>query len=501
MDRRRFLHGALGSATLPLFPSRAHADDAWAAQFAERAEGAAWLRPFAGLTSDVEPMPLTLLHGRIPQALHGSFYRNGPARHELGGVRYRHWFDGDGMVQQYRISERGITHHARFVRTEKFLAESQAGRFTRSAFGTTPPGAEEPSSPDSVNVANTSVVHHGGDLLALWEGGSATRIDADTLDTLGLKTLNDEYAGMPFSAHPKVEADGTMWNFGVSAMQGMLSIYRLGASGRLEQAHTMPLPAAAMVHDFAVTASKLVFLLPPFVFDGERRRSGATFLASHVWHAKQPLRVLVVEKNDLSRHRWFELPTGFVFHTANAWEERGRVHVGYMRFDDVSLAVGEFSQLMRGEYQRTTPPRVALAELDLATGATRQSVLPPAAEFPRVDPSHLGRRYRQLFCLGRSGSAAHPWFDSVQRIDVERGTVDRYTFDGQQMLEEHLFVPAARGRRREGEGWLLGTGYDVKRGAMMLNAFDAERLSAGPVLQATMPRAMPLGLHATFVPA
>ena len=121
-----------------------------------------------------------------------------------------HLFDGDGIVQQYRIGERGITHRGRFVRTEKFIAESQAGRFTRSAFGTLPPGAEEPSSPDSVNVANTSVVHHGGDLLALWEGGSATRLDATTLDTLGLKVLNDEYAGMPFSAHPRRGEDGCL---------------------------------------------------------------------------------------------------------------------------------------------------------------------------------------------------------------------------------------------------------------------------------------------------
>lgn len=500
MDRRRFLQTALAGTAWPLLPAQALAADDWAASFAENAARSAWLRPFAGLAADVEPMPLTVLHGRIPQELQGSFYRNGPARHELGGVRYRHLFDGDGMVQQYRIGERGITHRGRFVRTEKFIAESRAGRFTRSAFGTLPPGAEEPSSPDSVNVANTSVVHHGGDLLALWEGGSATRLDATTLDTLGLKVLNDEYAGMPFSAHPKLEADGTMWNFGVSSMQGMLSIYRLGASGQLQQVHTLQLPATAMVHDFAITASKLVFLLPPFLFDGERRRGGATFLASHAWHAGQPLRVLVVDKNDLTRQQWFELPTGFVFHTANAWEERGRVHVGYMRFDDASLAVSEFSQLMRGEYQRTAPPRLALAELDLATGATRQSVLPPVAEFPRVDPAHAGQRYRQLFCLGRSGRAGHPWFDSVQRIDVARGTIDRYTFGGRQMLEEHVFVPARRGNRREGEGWLLGTGYDVQRGAMMLNAFDAERLSAGPVLQATMPRVMPLGLHATFVP-
>lgn len=505
MNRRHFLHATLAGTTAALLPAIGRgAADEWAASFAANAKRKPWLQAFAGLHADPEPMPLTMSRGRLPKDLRGSFYRNGPARHELGGMRYRHLFDGDGMVQRYRIDERGITHHARFVRTEKFVAETRAGRFMRSAFGTLPPGAEEATSPDSVNVANTSVVKHAGELLALWEGGSATRIDPHTLDTLGLRAWSDEYEGMPFSAHPKVEADGTLWNFGVSSLQGMLSVYRISPRGALLQAQTIELPGVSMIHDFAVTARKLVFLLPPFMFDAQRRRGGATFLDSHVWHGGQPMRVLVLDKNDLTRQQRFELPTGFVFHTANAWEDGAgtRLHLGYMRFDDTSLVEQRFMELMRGEYSLGRPPQLALAELDLAGGGARQAVLPPTAEFPRIDPRHVGRRYRQLFTVGSSSSqAAHPWFDTVQRIDVESGSVDRYTFDGQQMVEEHVFVPARRGAGREGEGWLVGTGFDLRRRTMVFNVFDAQRLADGPLAQATMPRVMPLGLHGCFVPA
>ena len=63
--------------------------------------------------------------------------------------------------------------------------------------------------PDTVNVANISLLHHAGEFLALWEGGLPYRLDPRSLDTLGTKTWSDELRGAPFTAHPKVETDGT----------------------------------------------------------------------------------------------------------------------------------------------------------------------------------------------------------------------------------------------------------------------------------------------------
>ena len=119
------------------------------------------------------------------------------------------------MIQAFRFSDDGISHSGRFVRTAKYAAETEAGRFLYAAFGTQLEGARPISGPDSLNVANTSVLPFAGELLALWEGGSAYRLDAETLATLGPKAWRRDLTGMPFSAHPRVEADGTLWNFGV----------------------------------------------------------------------------------------------------------------------------------------------------------------------------------------------------------------------------------------------------------------------------------------------
>lgn len=486
MDRRDFTRALLGGAGALALP-------------AFGAEAPAWTLGFEGTGVDAEPMPLTL-EGRWPAGLRGSFYRNGPARHTVGSVRYQHWFDGDGLVQRYAIGPQGVEHRARFVRTPKFAADSAAGRPTTDGFGTRVPGAAPPTSPDALNVANTSVLPWAGEMLALWEGGSAYRLDAQTLETRGAKTWSPETAGLPFSAHPRVEPDGSAWNFGIASAQGLLVIYRLARDGALQQAATLPVPSLPMVHDFAVTERHLVFLLPPFVYDHERFAARESFLDSHVWTPGLGLRVLVLPKDRLDAPRWFELPAGFVFHLGNAWEDGRTIRLDCMQSPDAWHANTALKQVMEGRHTAHAYARLSFIELDLASGRARQTLAAPVAEFPRVDPSVVGRRYRQLFMAERADPGDRPGYDALLRFDVETGATDRYRFGRGVMVEEHLFVPRP-GATREGEGWLVGTSLDLERKRTRLHVFDATNLAAGPLAQASMARAMPLGLHGAFVAA
>jgi carotenoid cleavage dioxygenase len=503
MDRRNFCQSvaaAAGSFALGARAQVAPAADAWQSAFEASRAAQPWTLGYVGLQEDAAPMPLTL-RGRLPRGLQGAFFRNGPARHSLGGQRYHHLFDGDGMVQKYTLAAQGISHQGRFVRTPKFLADSAAGRPVRAAFATHPPGAEPISGPDDINVANTSIVHHGGEVLALWEGGSATRMDPQTLATREVKSWSAEYAGMPFSAHPRIEQDGTLWNFGISSANGLLSVYRVKPSGELAQAVTIKVPDITMIHDFAITERHLVFLLPPLVFDAARTAAGETFLDSHVWKPQLGMRVLVLEKDRLETPRWFELPSGFVFHIGNAWEDRGTIRLDYVRSDTARHATTELKQLMQGRYEARETPSVAVVELDLRAGRARQSLLPHWVEFPRVDPRVVGRRYAQVFLAERVKAGDRPGYDSVLRLDVASGMADRYRYGDHVMVEEHVFVAKPAGSGREGDGWLLGTALDLKQRAMLFSVFDAQRLAAGPIAQGTLARVMPLGLHGIFVPA
>ncbi|MFM9926342.1 carotenoid oxygenase family protein [Variovorax sp. H27-G14] len=501
MQRRELLRLLASAGALPLLPTlaplarAAGTNDDWQAQF--DAASAPWKSGFATPAGDL-PLTRATVRGRFPDAVAGTLFRIGPAGHALGGDRYHHWFDGDGMVHRFVIDCADVRHQGRYVATPKRVAETRAGRHLFEAFGTVPLGVEPPTSADSINVANTSVLPLQGEVLALWEGGSATRIDARTLDTLGVKTWRADLAGMPFSAHPKVDPNGTVWNFGVSSSQGLLALYEIALEGTLRRAAVVPVADMPMVHDFAVTERHLVFLMPPLVYDTRRKEAGASFLDAHVWRPELGMRALVIDKQNWDKRQMLTLPAGFLFHVGNAWEEDTpsgtSIHIDYVRSDNADAVFTTNREVMRARRVRSgADPHLSVATLNLGTGEATQSVLAHEAEFPRIDARRVGLRHRHVVHATQIRDAL-PGFGAVARTDVETGRSQRFIYGAQAMVEEHVFVPDG-----SNPGWVLGTVLDFGRQKTVLSCFAADHLGAGPVAQATLPYALPLGLHGAFV--
>ncbi|MET0543916.1 MAG: carotenoid oxygenase family protein [Variovorax sp.] len=503
MDRRELLRrlAAAGSAptllALPSFSFRAAhaaAPQNWQAQF--DASNVPWKPAFQTPAGDL-PSTVATVRGRFPDAVAGTLYRIGPAGHDLGGERYHHWFDGDGMVHKFVIEGSTVRHQGRYVATAKRTAEVRAGRRLTEGFGTTFPGIEAVTSPDAMNVANINVLPVGGELLALWEGGSATKLDPRTLETLGLKTWRADLAGVPFSAHPRVDPDGTVWNFGVSSGNGLLVLYEIAPDGALRRAEALPLADLPMIHDFAMTSRHLVFLLPPLVYDAQRRAAGASFLDAHAWRPEIGMRALVIDKQDWKRRQVLSLPAGFLFHLGNAWEEETAggtvIHVDYVRSNDAASVLSQTREVMRGDLVRGDGPRLTLARLDLGTGKASQVELPVEAEFPRIDPRRVGQRHRHVIHATQTRGGL-PFWGAIARTDVESGATQRFSHGPHTLVEEQLFVPDGNG-----PGWVLGTALDCAQGRTLLSCFAADALADGPVAQATLPCALPLGLHGTCV--
>jgi len=265
LDRRHLLTGLTflaGSTVLTTAcgPKRAQTASQQFGTSAKRHEWTlGWQNP---ISHQLDTPELKLIAGKMPKNLEGNFFRNGPAIHERSGVRYQHWFDGDGMVQAFHVSESGVSHKGRIVKTEKYLKDEAAGRFTSGGFGTSIADTPPPTSPHSSNVANTSILKIGDELMALWEGGAATRMDLTSLETLGFKTWSPRLTGMPFSAHPKVEPNGTIWNFGQAASGQGLIIYKIAKSGDLRNVALVKDVPGGMIHDFCMTERSLIFVVP-----------------------------------------------------------------------------------------------------------------------------------------------------------------------------------------------------------------------------------------------
>ena len=123
LSRRLFLHAGLATgASLTLSPSA----------FA-RNEMPPWHVGYATAPANgFGPGQMRLVSGKPPAGLAGTLYRNGPAHFQHGEAYATHWFDGDGMVQQFNMGGAAgtprIAHRGRLVNTSKLKAEQRAGR-------------------------------------------------------------------------------------------------------------------------------------------------------------------------------------------------------------------------------------------------------------------------------------------------------------------------------------------------------------------------------------
>lgn len=456
------------------------------------------LAPLRGLSGQALDAPNVTIEGRLPTRLSGRYFRNGPGLMQRAGKRYRHWFDGDGLLQAWTLKDGRVSHSARFVQTEKFRAEQEAGRFLLPAFGTAIPAERPVRGPDSVNVANTSVLMQGNSLYALWEGGSAYELDPATLATRGVKAWSDELRGMPFSAHPKVEADGTVWNFGTA--NGRLAVYQIGADGQVRRDAVLDVQAPAMLHDFAVSQRHLVFLLAPITMDWAAVRAGQSMLEAMRWGAGQPTRVLVVDKADFSKRRVHEMPASHVFHFGNAWDDGRVLRVDYVQGQPLPEFNAAAEQMMRGERPTRADSTPRVLEINLLTGRLSVTARSEAVEFPVVDPRVVAQRHRFVWYPTSVDTGARWGFNALMRLDIDSGARERFSFGNDVVVEEHVLVPKP-GSTREGEGWLVGMGYDVKRRRSFLSVFDAMRLAGGPLARAWLPYAVPYGFHGRFYSA
>jgi len=485
MQRRRFL-AAAGSLALP---ATARADE----QTYRRFHAALAREPALAVYADTVGSQAgdAVVSGRLPADLQGSFYRNGPGRFELGGERYHHWFDGDGFAQRWTIAAGRVGHQGRFVETRRFHDESAAGRFLYPSFGTWV-ARQGFRDNDTLNAANTNLLPFNGRVYALWEGGSATEVDPQTLATVGIQTWRDDLRAMPFSAHPKLDPQGGMWNFGALPGSGRIALFQIGADGRVLRTGLVEVPQLAMVHDFAVSARHLVFMIPPYDL---QPGSDKSFAERHAW-AERPLRIVVVAKDTLTVRQVFELPPRMVFHFGNAWEDGDCT-----RFDVVlheGDVLSELGGLMAGERPARLQSRSEAVQvcLDYAAGQARCSRLFGAAEFPRVAPQVVGRRHRKLVLLG----AGETLLSSVNLVDTDSGKVDGYRFGAGWQVEEHVLVPR-RNARSETDGYLVGVAQDLRKGVGVLTVFDAAHVADGPLALARLPYRTPHCFHGNFLVA
>lgn len=476
-NRRQFLGTGLLAGAAIITPDRALAG----------ASPAGWAVGVADIDADVPLGTLALVSDKAPAGLNTTLYRNGPAKFRRGTGASGHWFDGDGLVRKFRVRDGEATLAARFVDTPKRRLETKLDAIVKPSFGSSRRDGAVVNGPDDTNAANTSVLVSGGQLLALWEGGSPAMMDPETLETKGFKTYRRDLKQMPFLAHPRVEPDGTVWNLGGNGDNTF--VWKLNPDGSLARGEVIALGRKSYFHDFTATARHLIIVLQPWV----QEEFKFPLSTGMVWRPELGTKVLVIDKEDFSKRRTFELPPFSFFHLADGWEEKD----GTIRFDGCLEANPTFGQrtasaLLRGEHIKAPSPM--LTQIVLRTdGKAEMQTTRISAEFPTNDKRVAGKSRR--YTTHVTGYRQTPFPHAIATWDWSKGRDDKFDFGNHQLVEEFLFVAKGGGER---DSWLIGTTLNLKAQKTELHLLDAKRVSDGPVATWTASMPLPLTFHGTI---
>lgn len=425
---------------------------------------------YAPVPDEIEALDLPILEGAIPPELDGLFLRNGA---NPAGGDSAHWFVGDGMLHGVRIENgRALWYRNRWIRTQALASRM----------------------PDSLaaNRANTSVVHHAGRTLALYEVGPPHEIDPDDLSTIGVH----DFAGTlrrPMAAHPRIDpSTGEMGFIGYAPFPPYLTYHVVDATGALVRTEEIALDHAPMMHDFQMTRSKAIFFDLPVHFDASLLAERGAF--PFRWVRDAPARIGVLPRGAAGDAiTWIEIPPCFLFHTWNAYDDgEDRVVIEGCRLE---------SLWEHGVEDASQPPIPHRFTLDVSRGtAVVEPIADFSADFPRIDLRRAGTEHRSAYALrfreGEPGGIARP--QAIVRIDRAAMRTDAWEVGEGRQPDEAVFVPAP-GASGDDEGWVLSMVFDESTLRSEVVILDAQRLASGPVARIAMPRRVPFGFHGEWI--
>jgi carotenoid cleavage oxygenase len=418
--------------------------------------------------------------GAIPSELNGLLLRNGPNPILDPDPAIYHWFMGDGMLHGIELRDGRARYRNRWVRS----------RVVCEALG-------EPVTPGPPEVngfpvwANTNVIAHAGRIYALVESGLPTAMRAD-LSTIGAFDFGGKLT-TPFTAHPKTDPEsGELLFFGYDLAPPYLRYHVVDPSGKWARTEAIDLPRSVMIHDFGVTATKVVWLDLPVVFDPD-------LVASHpfpyVWRPEHGARVGMMPRSGGNADvTWFDLDPCYVYHVLNAYDAAdGAVVMDVVRYPDM------FATDVYGP-GASVGPRLDRWTINPAARTVGIETLDEVSqEFPRINDRYAGREHRYGYTS--ETDVADSWIGhrGLRKHDLAGSHTERHDVGRGRAAGEPVFA-ASGTDTDEDAGWVLSVVYDAGRDTSDVIVVDATSFEAEPVATIHLPRRVPFGFHGSWIP-
>jgi carotenoid cleavage dioxygenase-like enzyme len=443
-----------------------------------------------------------VVQGHIPPWLRGSLLLNGPAIWDFPGKSYAHWFDGLALLHRVAFSADGsVRYQSRFLDTEDARLTRERGRPELGGYGTAAKGGLLTRLIHLFNPLRTDngcvvLSRCDGQWLALTESDRVTRIDPDTLATLGEWRWADKLKLPLMAAHPCIDAQGRWWNVGIAfGRQSEYVLATVDRGGRREVKARIATPRPGYLHAFAIAGDHAVIWECAWRAHPLRFLFAVESYAQHFdWMPELGSRLHTVRLADGEVRSW-EAPPLVAFHAVQAWRQGADTVLDLCLNDGPVVEELDIARLRAG-----TPieaPRARHVRFVLSPGAAsaREEELPGRFELPQVHPAIAGTRAAR-YAWGASATPG-AFFNRTIKLDHESGRLIEAGDDETTALEP-LFVPAP-GAAAEDAGVLLVHTLADDDACSRIAVLDAASLVRLATVE--LPRVVPYGFHGAWAAA
>ncbi|APR77423.1 15,15' beta carotene dioxygenase [Minicystis rosea] len=438
--------------------------------------------------------------GALPEWLRGALVRTCPAVFHTRDWHADHWFDGLGMLYAFRVAGPGAVRYQQRLLASQTVARYREGKYKPAGFGTPLVRSWlrrifEPV-PEITDNANVNIVPMGDELVAMTESPRQLAVDPATLQVKGEVAYRDDLGEIIMSAHPHLDvARGQVVNVGSRyGAKSAVLIYEHGLGERSRRlVGEWRSPRLPYVHSFGLTAKRAVIIGHPLTVSPlSLLWSNRGFVDHFQWRPSEGTRLLVMDRGSgaVNEHLTDAM---FVFHVIHAFDDGDDVVLDVVAYDDASVV----DQLRRSALSARMPD-VAPKPIRLrigARGVIREPLGDVGFEFPVVHYKRVsGKEHHVVWGTSLHGEGKR-WRSTIVRLDMHTRKTEAFSEPG-WVFGEPIFV-AEPSADEEGQGVLVvvGAHQDQQKSAMVV--LDAETLAAKA--WATVPTAIPLGFHGSFV--
>ncbi|WP_373234178.1 carotenoid oxygenase family protein [Mycobacterium marinum] len=463
--------------------------------------------PWRPQTTEWNADDLTVVEGEIPHDLDGIYLRNTENPLHPAFKTY-HPFDGDGMLHVVGFRDGKAFYRNRFIQTDGFQAENEAGEPLWSGLAEPIQLAKRDQGWGARTLMKDAsstdvIVHRGIALTSFYQCGDLYRVDPSSATTLGKETWSGHF---PFdwgvSAHPKVDGKtGELLFFNYSKQEPYMRYGVVDQDNELAHYVDIPLPGPRLPHDMAFTENYAILNDFPLFWDPQ--------LLEHNLHLPRfypdmPSRFAVIPRRGSTADiRWFEADPTFVLHFTNAYEEGDEIVLdgffeGAPHPLETSASSTKWEKLFRFLALDRLQTRLHRWRLNLVTGAVKEERLSESiTEFGTINSDYAARQYRYAYAA--TGKPGWFLFDGLVKHDLLTGNQESISFGEGVYGSETQMAPRV-GSSAEDDGYLVTLTTDMNDDASYCLVFDAARIADGPVCKLELPERISSGTHSTWVP-